>query len=243
MRLEILGSDVAREEQAASHVADAATRSLGERAVCAVAFSGGSTPTAMLAALADQDLPWERIHVFQVDERIVPGGHRDRNLDVLQRYLLDPARVPSTNVHPMPVTDPDPAVAANRYAAELARVCGDPPVLDLVHLGLGADGHTASLVPDDPVVQISDRPVATTSVYRGHRRMTLTVPVLVRARQQLWLVVGADKADAVRRLVRRDPEIPASRVAHEDALLVLDDVAAEQVASNRDRPDEDRTGA
>ncbi|MBW3578600.1 MAG: 6-phosphogluconolactonase [Actinobacteria bacterium] len=232
MRHEILGPDAVRAQQAASHVAAAATRTLAERDVFTVAFSGGSTPTGMLAALADHHLPWERIHVFQVDERIVPGGHPDRNLDLLQRYLLDAARVPSTNVHPMPVTDPDPDVAANRYADELARVCGDPPVLDLVHLGLGADGHTASLVPNDPVVQISDRPVATTGPYRGHRRMTLTVPVLVRARQQLWLVVGADKAGAVRRLVRHDPGIPASRVAHEDALLVLDDAAAQQLGSN-----------
>lgn len=216
---------------AATQIAVAATQSVDERGAFTVAFSGGSTPAPMLAALADLDLPWERTHVFQVDERIAPDGHPDRNLELLREHLI--ASIPgwATRVHPMPVGEGDPSGAAARYAEELRQVCGDPPVLDLVHLGLGHDGHTASLVPGDPVLD-EDTDVAPTGSYEGRRRLTVTAPLLRRARVQLWLVAGADKAEVVRRLLRGDAQLPASRVVRDDALLLLDDEAAAQI-----RPD------
>ncbi|MBW3665589.1 MAG: 6-phosphogluconolactonase [Actinobacteria bacterium] len=213
---------------AAMQIAAAAMQSVDERDAFTVAFSGGSTPAPMLAALADLDLPWERTHVFQVDERIAPDGHPDRNLELLREHLTGSIPDWTTRVHPMPVGEDDPSAAAVRYADELRQVCGDPPVLDLVHLGLGHDGHTASLVPGDPVLD-DDTDVAATGSYEGRRRLTLTVPLLRRTRVQLWLVAGADKAEAVRRLLRDDAQLPASRVVRDDALLILDDEAAAQI--------------
>lgn len=214
------GPDLPRE--AAAEVADEARRALAERDRFTVAVSGGRTPAAMLAALADCDLPWERIHIFQVDERAVPDDHPDRNWAMVRSRLIEAAPVPAGNAHPMPAADADLDAAAERYAATLRRVCGDPPTLDLVHLGLGADGHTASLAPGDPVVDVADRDVAATGVYASHRRLTLTVPAINRAQKILWLVAGTDKADALTRLAHSDPAVPASRIASAQAVVVTD---------------------
>lgn len=209
-------------QRAADRVADAARRAVAERGRFVVAFSGGRTPGGMLAALAELDLPWDRIHVGQVDERAAPDGHCDRNATMLQSHLLDHVPVPASQVHLMPAADADLDAAAARYAAELRELCGDPPVLDLVHLGLGPDGHTASLVPGDPVLDVADREVAATGVYDGRRRLTLTFPALNRARQILWLVSGAGRAEALAALVDGDPAIPAGRVARSQAELLTD---------------------
>jgi polyphosphate glucokinase len=178
--------------------------------------SGGSTPGPMFAALGGR-LPWEKVTIYQVDERVAPDGHPDRNLTLLERSLPGGGVV---DVRPMPVTADDLEEAAARYASEL------PERLDLVHLGLGPDGHTASLVPGDPVLEVRDRDVALTGEYQGRRRMTLTYPALDRARRILWLVPGDDKADALARLRAGDESIPAGRVAAANALVVA--VSAER---------------
>lgn len=237
MRIEVAASGLHAAEHAAAHIADAAREDVAERGRFAVAFSGGSTPTPMLAALADHDLPWDDIHVLQVDERAVPDGDPDRNLTDLRAQLLDRAPVPPANVHPMPVTDGLDA-AADRYGAVLRQICGDPPVIDLVHLGLGDDGHTASLAPGDPVLDVAERDVAATAVYRGHRRLTLTVPALRRARRVLWLVIGGDRAEAVRRLVEADVTAPAARLRRDRARLVLDPPAAVAIRPDDHVPDD-----
>lgn len=231
MRIEIARSATTAAAYAATRIAAAAREDVTSRGRFAVAFSGGSTPAPMFAALADHDLPWERIHVLQVDERVAPDGHPERNLTGLRRQLLDRIPIPSGNVHPMPVTEPDLDAAAATYAARIAGLCGQPPRVDLVHLGLGDDGHTASLVPGDPILEVTDRDVAPTGAYRGHRRLTLTVPALSRARRLLWLVTGAGKADAVRRLVDADETAPAARLLRDDAPLVLDPPAATAISS------------
>src|SRR5262249_30344293 len=151
----------------------------------AFAVSGGRTPWAMFSDLADEDVPWDAIDLYQVDERIAPLGDPDRNLTQLEASL--PGR---PAIHPMPVEDTDPDAAAARYAAEL------PGRFDLVHIGLGPDGHTASLVPGDPVLDVTDRAVALTAEYNGRRRMTLTYAALARADEVMWLVGGSDKVDA-----------------------------------------------
>jgi len=179
----------------------------------------------MLQALAVEDLPWAHVHVVQVDERIAPSGDRDRNLSQL-RETLATAPLPPDHIHPMPVEDDDLESAARRYAQLLEQVAGTPPVLDLAHLGLGADGHTASLVPGDPVLKVADRDVALTGLYMNRRRMTLTYPAINRSRRILWLVTGVEKAGMLARLRAGDESIPAGRVHRGQALILADRCAA-----------------
>ena len=180
----------------------------------------------MLRALADEDVPWPSVHVFQVDERIAPAGDPDRNLTHLRESLLSRAPLPPAQIYAMPVESADLAAAAIEYAKSLEELAGTPPVLDLVHLGLGPDGHTASLVPGDPVLAVTGADVALTGVYMGRRRMTLTFPVLDRARKVLWLVTGGEKVPMLKRLLAHDPTIPAGRVRPDDALVLADRAAA-----------------
>jgi 6-phosphogluconolactonase len=130
----------------------------------------------------------------------------------------------------MPVESPDLEAAAKEYAKVLAKIAGAPPVLDLVHLGLGPDGHTASLVPGDAVLQVNDADVAVTGIYQGRRRMTLTYPVINRSRRVLWLVTGSEKAEMLVRLRNGDPSIPAGRVDQQRALVLADRAAAGQIS-------------
>ncbi len=168
----------------------------------------------MFAKLAEDDVPWEQTEIFQVDERIAPDGDPARNLTHLEETL--PPRA-LARLRPMPVTDKDLEGAASRYEAAL------PEQIDLVHLGTGPDGHTASLVPDDPVLDVTDRRVAlTASDYEGRRRMTLTYPTLAAAHRILWLVTGEDKRDALAKLLAGDPSIPAGRVEQRDGIVVSD---------------------
>ena len=205
---------------AAEAITSAARRAVAERGVFTIAFSGGSTPGPMLHALARSPLPWNRVEVFQVDERIAPDGHPDRNLEELRAQLLAVKGPRAAQLHPIPVTSASPEDVAVRYAAELRDICGDPPVLDLVHLGLGADGHTASLLPGD--ADVTDAEVTATGQYQGRGRITLTQPALRRARTQLWLVTGAEKASAFRQLMAGSAQIPAGRVVTDDALVFAD---------------------
>jgi 6-phosphogluconolactonase len=231
MKVEVLPDAVAVAKRAARVIAAAARDAVAERGRFALAVSGGQTPWLMLRILAAEQVPWESVHVFQVDERVAPPGHPDRNLTHLCESLVAHAAVDSSRRHPMPVEEADLAAAAARYAAELTSVAGSPPEIDLVHLGLGPDGHTASLVPGDPVLRISDSDVALTGQYQGRRRMTLTYPALDRARQLLWVVTGSDKAAALPRLVSGDPSIPAGRVRADRALLLADTAAAAALPS------------
>jgi len=216
--------------EAALLIAHEAREAIASRGRFLLAVSGGRTPWVMLRALARETLPWDRIHVFQVDERVAPDGHADRNLTHLRASLLPQAPLPEANLHPMPVTDPDPNAAAVRYAVELEREAGRPPVLDLVHLGMGADGHTASLIPGDAALGIRDAEVAVCGVYQGRQRLTLTYPVIDRARRILWVVTGAEKAPMLTRLLAGDRGIPAGCVARDRALILADRDAAAAVA-------------
>jgi 6-phosphogluconolactonase len=215
--------------EAARAIAAEARAAVAARGRFVVAVSGGRTPLRMLRALASEDVPWAAVHVVQVDERIAPAGDPDRNLVLLRESLLDHAPLPEERIHAMPVEDADVEAAAGRYARVLERIAGAPPVLDLAHLGLGPDGHTASLVPGDPVLDVVDRDVALTGVYGERRRMTLTYPILDRSRRILWVVTGADKASVLSRLRAADRSIPAGRVRQEHALVLADRLAAGDV--------------
>ena len=216
LEIEVLRDADAVAERGAQIVASAAAVSIAARDRFTFAVSGGRTPWAMFAALYGR-LPWEKVTIFQVDERIAPDGDPDRNLTSLQRSLPPGG---AADVRAMPVWAEDLEAAAALYADAL------PDQLDLVHLGLGPDGHTASLLPGDPVLAVMDRDVAITGVYQGRKRMTLTYPTLNRARQILWLVTGEDKVDALRRLQDGDQSIPAAWVSTTNALVVADAAAA-----------------
>jgi 6-phosphogluconolactonase len=202
---------VADAEAAARRGAELIAEAIVERGLRTLAVSGGHAPWRMFELLGERDLEWSRVTIFQVDERIAPEGDPDRNLTHLRESL--PAEG-FARVRPMPVTDPDPDAAAERYGEEL------PEALDLVHLGLGPDGHTASLVPGDPVLGVTDQRVAVTGEYQGRRRMTLTYPALEAAREILWLVTGADKVEALAKLIAGDGSIPAGRVRNDAATLI-----------------------
>lgn len=207
---------------AATVIAANARAAVAIRGRFVFAVSGGRTPWLMLQALTAEDVPWSKVQLFQVDERIAPAGHADRNLTQLRESLLSRVPLSESQVHAMPVEATDLAAAAASYARVLAAVAGEPAVLDLVHLGLGPDGHTASLIPDDSVLDVADTDVAVTGVYQGRRRMTLTYPAINRARRILWLVTGGDKAQALRRLQQADPSIPGGRVRQTAALIIAD---------------------
>jgi 6-phosphogluconolactonase len=226
IQLEIFEGAQAAAEAAAGYIAEQASVAVAARGRFLLAVSGGRTPWLMLAALATRPLPWSAIEVFQVDERVAPAGDPDRNLVHLREALLRRAPLQLEHVHAMRVESPDLAGASRDYAAELESHAGTPPVLDLVHLGLGPDGHTASLVPDDPSLDVSDADVTLSGPYQGHRRMTLTYPVIDRARRVLWVVTGAEKAAMLRRLLDGDRAIPAGRVRRDRAIAFVDRDAA-----------------
>lgn len=228
MNAEILADAKAVAQKAAEIIAKDARDAVVATGKFAIAVSGGYTPWIMLRALAGEKVPWEQVHLFQVDERVAPAGHADRNLTHLRDSLLSRVPMPPSQVYAMPVEAADLEAAAKSYAATLQEIAGSPPVLDLVHLGLGPDGHTASLVPGDSVLNVTDADVALTGPYMGRRRMTLTYPVLNRARRVLWVVTGPDKAVMLPRLRAGDRSIPAGRVAQDYALLLADRAAAGQ---------------
>lgn len=229
MRLEALPDNAAVAHAGAVFIAREANAAIAARGRFTIALSGGRTPWLMLHALADEDLPWPAMQIFQVDERIAPAGHTDRNLTHIRETLLARAPLVSSQMHPMPVESHDADGGVGQYAATLCAAAGSPPVLDLIHLGLGTDGHAASLIPDDPVLTITDADVAITGLYQGYRRMTLTYPALNRARQILWLVTGYEKAQMLLRLVQGDITIPAGLVETRNAHVLADRAAAGKI--------------
>jgi 6-phosphogluconolactonase len=219
IELEVLSDERAAARRAAELIAAAGAAAAAERGAFDLAMSGGRSPWAMLAILGElEEMPWEQSQLFQVDERIAAPGSEDRNLT---HMILGLAMEHQPALRPMPVTQRDLDAAAREYEGAL------PDPLDLVHLGLGPDGHTASLVPGDGVLEVGDRRVAITeSAYQDHRRMTLTYPAIDSARQILWLVTGAEKRGPLAQLLAGDESIPAGRVRNERMIVVADAAAA-----------------
>jgi len=214
--------------EAAKTIAAEARSAVMTRGKFVMAVSGGRTPWQMLRILSGEDVPWKHVHVFQVDERVAPAGDPERNLTHLVECLLEQAPLRPEQIYAMPVEDRDLESATASYARTLEEIAGSPPVLDLTHLGLGADGHTASLVPGDPVLDLTEVDVALTGVYQEHRRMTLTYPALNRSRRILWVVTGEEKAGMLARLRDGDISIPAGRIRQDKALLLVDRAAADR---------------
>ena len=217
--LEVVADDRAAARRAAELIAAAGAKAVADHGSFSFAMSGGRSPWAMLAILGDlEEMPWRETELFQVDERVASPGSDDRNLT---HMVLGLSMDHQSALRPMPVTHRDLDEAAHEYETSL------PERLDLVHLGLGPDGHTASLVPGDPVLEVTDRRVAmTTNEYQGHRRMTLTYRALAEARQIVWLVTGEEKRGPLQQLLAADPSIPAGRVRNESMSIVADQSAA-----------------
>jgi 6-phosphogluconolactonase len=226
MRIQVLNDADAVAREAAKIIAAEARDAVAARGRFIMAVSGGHTPWQMMRALASENVPWKGVDLVQVDERIAPAGDPDRNLTHLRESLLEHSPLADEQIHAMPVEEADIEGAALRYARTLEQIAGTPPVLDLAHLGLGPDGHTASLVPNDPVLGVVDRDVALSGVYMKRRRMTLTYPILNRSRRILWVVTGAEKVAMLPRLRGADASIPAGRVHQEHASVLADRAAA-----------------
>lgn len=232
MDINIFPDADATARRAAALVADESRKAVLARGKFIFAVSGGTTPWQMLRYLCGEDVAWPSFLIVQVDERVAPDGHPDRNLTHIQGNLLKNAPIKPEQILAMPVNDTDLHEGARRYAQMLDDIAGPSPTLDLVHLGLGPDGHTASLVPGDPVLDVTDRDVAVTNEYQKRRRMTLTYPILDRSRKILWLVTGAGKADMLVRLKNADPNIPSGRVRQENAVVLADRDAGSKVGGN-----------
>ena len=230
MKIEVFADADAVAKAAAKIIAAEARAGVTARGKFIMAVSGGKTPWQMLCDLAGEDVPWPNVHVFQVDERIAPQGDPDRNLTHLRKSLLSHAPLRPEQIYAMPVEEKDLEVAARSYAKTLQQIAGSPPVLDLVHLGLGADGHTASLVPFDSALDVIDADVALTGIYQQRRRMTLTYPLLNRSRCVLWVVTGGEKAGMLARLHEGDVSIPAGRIRRDRALVFADQSAAGELS-------------
>ena len=214
-------------EAAAGQVAEAIASAVEERGACYLALAGGETPRGCYESLArpapSRAVPWARTFVFWSDERLVPPEDPASNYRMAREALLDRVPIPAGQVFRPPVSAPDPATAAERYAGDLERLPkgrGGWPRFDLVLLGLGEDGHTASLFPGDPVLK---ERAATVRAVRGSKpppdRLTFTLPVLNAARLVVFLVQGAGKREALARVLRRDPELPAALVEPVDGEL------------------------
>jgi 6-phosphogluconolactonase len=217
--LEVTPDEKAAARRAAELIAKAGAAAVADHGTFAFAMSGGRSPWSMLAILGElEEMPWAATELFQVDERVASPGSEDRNLT---HMVLGLSMDHQSSLRPMPVTNRNLDAAAHEYDTSL------PDRLDLVHLGLGPDGHTASLVPGDPVLEVDDRRVAlTANPYQGHRRMTLTYPALAEARQILFLVTGEEKRAPLRQLIAADPAIPAGRVRNDAITIVADESAA-----------------
>ena len=235
MKTEVLADAESVARRAAALIAADARSATALRGRFVMAVSGGHTPWIMLRALASETVPWQAVHIVQVDERVAPAGDPDRNLTHLQASLLDAVPLRPQQIHAMLVESSDLEAAAKQYAQTLNEIAGSPAVLDLVHLGLGPDGHTASLVPGDRVLELTNADVSLTGIYQGRRRMTLTYPVINRARHILWVVTGAEKAEMLTRLRNADASIPAGRVCSEDAMVLADSAAAGVQTASKDK--------
>ena len=226
MRIHVFATPEIAAARAAEWLRTEIGRACGQRGRCLVALSGGHTPWRMLRELRHLRVHWHGLQVFQVDERIVAENDERRNARQIADLLVAPAMLRAAQFHAMPVERSDLGAGAEEYARLLSEHGGTPPVLDVVQLGIGADSHTASLVPGDRLLESHDRDVGISVPYQGVARMTLTFRVLNAARHRLWLITGAEKAAALAKLWVGDPSVPAGRVVRDSAIVFTDSAAA-----------------
>lgn len=209
---------------------------LAERGQFTIALAGGSTPKPLYEAIASQDLSWDKIHVFWGDERYVPAAHSDSNEGMARRAWLDQVAIPPANVHPIPTDEADPAIAAQKHERQLQEFfqleAGEFPTLDVVLLGIGDDGHTASLFPHTEALTVRDR-LITVGNKDGQPRLTFTYPLINQARTVIFLVTGANKQNALAHILAAtgDETIYPARLIQPQGQLwwLLDQAAGENL--------------
>ncbi len=232
MRIHVLPTPEIAAERAADWLRTEIGHARAQRGRCIIALSGGRTVWRMLRDLGRLRIHWHDLQVFQVDDRVVAENDDRRHARQIADLLIAPAMLRAAQFHAMPVERSNLEAGAEEYARLLGEHGGTPPVLDVVQLGIGADGHTASLVPGDRLLAAHDRDVGISAPYQGVARMTLTFRVLDSARHRLWLVTGADKAAALRKLWVGDASVPAGRVARESAIIFADAAAAVELPAD-----------
>lgn len=222
MQINVYSSAEEVAHEAAKWISSLAKRKIESKGSFSFALSGGRTPWEMLAKLAQENLPWEKINLFQVDERIAPEGHKDRNLTQLFQVLQGTRLMTRLNIFPMHVISENLQEACEEYAQHIERITGNS-MLDLIHLGMGTDGHTASLIPGDKVCDVGNQMIALTAQpYQGRQRMTMTYPLINQAENILWLITGEEKKEMLVRMLNKDPEIPAGKIKQDQAILMTD---------------------
>ena len=226
LKVEVLETAEAVAQRSAQLLVDSLRETAQQRGRASFAVSGGRTPALMLRFVAAAALPWERLDLFQVDERVAPAGHADRNAEGVRKAFAQQCELHPERFHWMPVEQPDLAAGARTYASELAAVAGEPAMLDVIHLGLGDDGHTASIFPGAATTNDAASDVTVTGVHLGRRRMTLTMAAINRARLIVWVVTGREKQLALAKLLAGDPTLVASRVRRTGVTVLADSAAA-----------------
>jgi 6-phosphogluconolactonase len=233
--LEILPSKEALIERSLQLVLEKMMTAINERGICTIALAGGSTPKPLYEAIATQNLPWDKIHVFWGDERYVPPTHPDSNEGMARSAWLSKVPIPESNIHPMPTNEPEPVMAAQKHEIQLYEffktASGTFPALDIVLLGMGDDGHTASLFPQTPALKVRDR-LITVGNKDGQPRLTFTVPLINHARCVLFIVAGASKQPALAQVfaeVGDDSSYPSRLIQPEGELYWLLDQSAGKI--------------
>lgn len=227
MKTEIYSTAEEVAAQAAKYIEEKIRAGILEKGQFSLAISGGRTPWEMMKILVKAKLRWEKVNIFQVDEREAPDGHPDRNLTQLFQSLEGSGILTRVNIFPMHTVADDLSAETEKYSKIIHQVTGEG-ILDLVHLGLGSDGHTASLIPGDPVCEVTDRDIALTEQpYQGRKRMTMTYPLINRAKEIVWIVTGKEKAEMLKRLQNQDPGIPAGRINPANSLILADEAASQ----------------
>lgn len=222
MKIHSFASADAVAHEAALYIAQAARKAIFDHGRFTFAISGGRTPWEMLKFLSKEKLAWEKIFIFQVDERIAPDGHPDRNLTQFFKTMEGSGLMTRVNVFPMPVTQENLEEACMEYSETIAQVKGGAP-FDLIHLGMGADGHTASLVPNDPICEVKDKDIAiTTNLYQGRLRMSVTYPFIAKAKEIMWVITGEEKREMYHRFLDGDETIPAGIISKDNAVVFTD---------------------
>ena len=236
--VEIFPNNSALIERAHLLVAEKIREAIASRDLCTIALAGGSTPKPLYEAVAQDSLPWPKIHFFWGDERYVPSEHPDSNQKMARQAWLDRVELPECNIHPMPTDAQNPEIDAEKYQQELSQFFGSDsgefPRFELILLGMGDDGHTASLFPYTTALTVGDR-LVTAGNKDGQPRLTFTVPLINAARCVIFLVAGSNKQDALEQIFALSGDkmtYPAGLIQPQGELWwLLDESAAEKIKS------------